>query len=522
MTPTPIPSIPKPLITPEGIKATASRAYLATGYSRDELLAMRTKNRARLSRESLYDFVRFSWNIIEPGTIFEDAWYVKVICDHVQRQLEEWHASMQDRRVVQTARNMVINIPPRMLKSRIANVCASAWAWLRWPHMKIMSLSSNPRVSENCARDVLNLIRSDWYQRSFDPDWKITGDALSLLVNSAGGTRAARGLDAKITGEGADWQIIDDPHDAAQVFSETMRLAVTEGYTAAVYNRVQDPERSIRTGIMQRLHELDWTGACASDWMKVILPMEFEPSRATTNAYGWRDPRTKDGEILHPTRFTRDFLAKEKARLGSFGYAGQMQQSPAPLDGGLFKVADFCTFDDLEGFPTCDSYTISVDAAFKKTAKGSRVSIMLLGRKGGKRFVLDNDTRPMDYTDTILAIRSMRKKWLAKGVRVSKVLIEDKANGPAIITELRSVWSDVCESSPGSDSKEARAMSVQPQVQARSVYIPKYAPWRDTFLHEMATFPNGAHDDQVDALVQALIDMKLSNDAARAMAMNQA
>jgi len=128
----------------------------------------------------------------------------------------------------------------------------------------------------------------------------------------------------------------------------------------------------------------------------------------------------------------------------------------------------------------------------------------------------------MDFGETRDAIKRMRAQWLARGVRVTKVLVEDKANGSAIINELRTLWPDVVESSPGSDSKVARAMSVQPQVQARSVYLPKIAHWRDAFLHELAVFPNGSHDDQVDALVQALIDMKVSNDAARAAAMNQA
>lgn len=489
------------------------------GMTHAQALELRHALRARLAYERLYDFVRQAWSVLEPGTRYEDAWYVKAICDHVQRQLEDWAALRRTGVGAQPMQNLRINIPPRMLKSRIVNVCGSAWAWLHWPDMKIMSLSANPRVSDDCARDVLNLIRSAWYVETFRPAWKVTNDALSQIILSSGGRRAARGLESQITGEGADWQIIDDPHDAKEVYSEARRLAVTDGYTRAVYNRVSDQRISIRTCIMQRLHEGDFSGTCAKLWPCLILPMEYVPQLAAPTVIGWRDPRRAPGEILHPGRFSRSFLDAEKVRLGAFGYAGQMQQSPAPLDGGIFQLSDFGKYDETDP-PKCESYTISVDAAFKKTANGSRVSIQLWGRRGGSRFLIDNDTRPMDYVETKAAIKGMRAKWQALGVRTTKVLIEDKANGSAIINELRTQWADVVESSPGSDSKEGRAMSVQPQVQAKSVYLPVSAPWLDDFKHEIAVFPNGAHDDQVDAMVQCLIDMKLSNDAARAAMLN--
>lgn len=482
---------------------------IKSNFSRAEIEALNRLAQAKLARESLYDFVRLAFAVLEPGTRFEDAWYIEALCTHVQRQLEDAAHARSEPGFALPVQNLLINIPPRMLKSRIVSTCASVWAWLHWPTLKIMSLSSNPRVTDDCARDALNLIASTWFQVTFKPTWTIVNDALSKTINSAGGQRVARGLDGRITGEGADWQIIDDPHDARDVFSEAKRLDVTEGYTSAVYGRVQNPSASVRTCIMQRLHEEDFSGACARTWHKIILPMEFDPRFKSRTWLGWVDPRTTPGELLHPARFTRAYLDGERKRLGPFGYGGQYQQDPAPMDGGILKVSYFQSFDEIP--KRFDGITISVDAAFKKTTAGSRVSILVMGRLGTQRFLLDNHTAPMDFDETIEAIIAMRAKW----PKCNKVLIEDKANGSAIILKLGKVMSGVVACSPGSDSKEGRAMACQPTVAAGSVFIPRFAAWRDDFLHEVGTFPRGAKDDQVDALTQVLIDMEGSSAAER-------
>jgi predicted phage terminase large subunit-like protein len=151
---------------------------------------------------------------------------------------------------------------------------------------------------------------------------------------------------------------------------------------------------------------------------------------------------------------------------------------------------------------------MSVDCSFKKTEEGSRVSILVLGGDRTRRFMLDNVTRPMTFTETCDAIRSMAKKW----PKIGRILIEDKANGTAVIeTLMLEVGAAIIAIEP-EGGKESRAAAISSTVEAGYVYLPDGAEWLDDFVHELSVFPNGAKDDQVDSLSQALIDMQAGSD----------
>jgi predicted phage terminase large subunit-like protein len=328
-----------------------------------------------------------------------------------------------------------------------------------------------------------------------------------------------------VTGDRADALFCDDPHDAQGVHSKIQRQAVIDRWDQAVRNRVNEPAHSIRLLIMQRLHEDDLSG----HWLRqggsehLCLPMEFEPERQCKTGLPWTDTRAP-GECLHPKRFPPVTLQEEKKALGSMGYAGQMQQRPAPAEGGMFRRDSWGWFRLDGAVPTrarpsgtsdrecrvigyskngqiaLDRIVLSVDASFKKTEDGSRVSAQVIGAKGADRFVLDNVTKPMDFTQTCECILALIAKW----PDITKVLIEDKANGPAIINHLSSKVQGIIPIEP-EGGKEARAAAIQPQVESGNVYLMEGAAWADDFVHELGTFPNGAKDDQVDALSQALI-----------------
>lgn len=173
--------------------------------------------------------------------------------------------------------------------------------------------------------------------------------------------------------------------------------------------------------------------------------------------------------------------------------------------------------------PQLDWVLLSCDSAFKATATGSRVSIIILGGRGPFRFVLDNVTRAMTFKETcdaILkvdgtgkAIDGLLSRW-----KCSKVLIEDKANGSALIDTLRTHVHGVIDINP-EGGKESRASAIQPMVESGHVLLPEGAPWVDDFISEFATFPAGAHDDQVDALSQAIIHMGTNAAVSRAIAL---
>jgi predicted phage terminase large subunit-like protein len=479
---------------------------------------------AHRCRESLAEFVRRSWAATNPGTPLEWGPHIEAVCWNVQQQLTDRGRAAADPDFRLRVENLVVNVPPRSLKTTIL-VCATVWAWLHWPAMRIMYLSANPRVAINSGRAARDLITSAWFQDTFAPEWSIRGDqdALSDFGNTAGGSRVARGIDSTITGEGAHWIIVDDPHDLRDSASEIEKAC--EAYNSAVHNRINDPRASIRTLIMQRVSEVDLSEhLLAQGWQHVRLPMEYEA--ATTckcgtcggaNAFGWQDWRTVVGEVLHP-RFTPEFLASEKKRLGPYGYAGQMQQRPAPVEGGLFKKAWFrrCDAADL---PRMDEVVISLDANAKKTAKGSRAALVAVGRCRERYYVVDAWAEREELPEICAAFRRMISSCASIKLRVTRAVVEDKALGPAFVMqmreELRATHVAVEEISPG-DDKMSRARAVVPPCAAGNVALLRGMERLEEFEHELCVFPNGSTDDYVDSFSQAITHMTASASNAAA------
>lgn len=516
----------------------------------DGILALLRKCDAELMKRSFPEFVRAAWHVVNPGETVVWGWHLEAICRHVQWAYEELFRVREARKAGtpldeirrQAVQNLMINVPPRSAKSLIVAVFGPVWAWLHDPTLKIRCTSGNLRVSDTCSDYAYDLITSAWFKETFTPTWQIRGDrtAKRKWANTAGGVRISMPMGAQVTGEGTDVIIVDDPHDAKDAYSEKKRNAVIDKWNRALRNRVEHPQHHLRICIMQRLHESDFAGAALSKggWIQLCIPMEFEAaSRCVTpmldeqTGEPWTDPRSTPGQLMLPEYFDRAYVEHEKIEMGSYGFAGQMQQRPAPEDGGLFKKSWFIgevgrprgfdlTFDEKgkpswATLPKIDQVFITIDAAFKETETSDFVSIQVIGRQGRMRYVLDNYTRRMDFVKTIAALRMMIERWTSGGKTISGILIEDKANGSAAVSMLQGAGvAGVIEINP-EGGKFSRANAVAPACEAGDVMIPNHATWRESWLHELAVFPNGAHDDQVDAFTQALNYMRGSVDLAR-------
>ena len=266
----------------------------------------------------------------------------------------------------------------------------------------------------------------------------------------------------------------------------------------------------------------EWTPAGAR-WEHLCLPAEYEgPRRATS--IGFSDPRTIIGELLWKERYGTPEIEDLKRRLGSYAAAGQLQQRPSPLGGGILKRHWWRYFQPqganlppvvvslpdgtLMSIPAInapsyvDEQIQSWDCSFKDLDTSDYVVGQAWARSGSI-YLLGHQIRArMDCPATIKAIRELSQKWpgtLAK-------LIEDKANGSAVIQMLQHEIPGILPVNP-EGGKVARAMAVSPLIEAGNVYLPHplYAPWVNDFIEECAAFPNGAHDDQVDAMTQALL-----------------
>ena len=439
----------------------------------------------------------------------------------MQAAIEDWQAKQQDETLEQRIQNLVINIPPGTAKSRIVSVYFPAWVWLRCPTWRAIFLSANPRVALRDSMLCRDLIASDWYQRHFDPqwatEWEISKDqdAKSNFKNTQGGWRQAMGFFSRITGERGDAIVVDDPHDADEVKSDVRREAVLERWDNAIGNRLNDLRCSLRLGIMQRVHVKDWSGHVLTQggWEHLCLPMEFERVRACrcpscTRGYtsiGWKDPRTNEGELLFPQRFTPAVLAAERVRLQPVGYAGQMQQRPAPKEGSFFKVGKLIV---EKAAPAGLKLIRAWDLAATEGSGAFTAGVKMGGPDVNGLFWIVNVRRGQWGTDT--RNENIRAAAIGDGRLVRIHGPQDPGSGgkdtAVAFTKLLAGFSVKTE--PVSGDKEVRADPFSAQVNAGNVRLVE-GEWNADYIEELRLFPKGTYKDQVDASSDAFAELAL-------------
>ncbi len=305
-----------------------------------------------------------------------------------------------------------------------------------------------------------------------------------------------------LTGRGADFIIIDDPLKPDEALSETQRKAVNEWYDHTVYSRLNDKQTGCIIIIMQRLHKDDLVGHVLEqeNWEHVRLPAiaEEEETHVIESFFGTRTIRRHVGEALHPEREPLPVLEHVRRTIGEYNFAGQYQQQPAPLGGGMVKATWFKTYVPGEEPSSFNMVFQSWDTANKSTEL-SDFSVCTTWGRNKKLYLLHVLRKRMDYPDLKRAVRDQAERF-----RASNILIEDKASGTQLIQELiRDGVPEVTRYEPTMD-KVMRLHSVTSTIENGFVLLPTEADWLAVYLHELASFPNGKHDDQADSTSQAL------------------
>lgn len=457
--------------------------------------AVLAQARAQQARKSLRVFTQQAWHVVEPATPFQDNWHIGAICEHLEAATRG------------EIRNLVINIPPRCGKSTIVSVMWPTWVWTFRPEFRWMfasyGLSLANRDSVKCRR----LIESPWYQRHFSDMFTLAGDqnAKSRFENDKTGYRLATSVDSGVTGEGGNAVVADDPHNVRQVESTAEREAVLEWWDAAISSRLNDPKRDVKVIVMQRVHASDLTGHVLDQggYTHLYLPMEYEPARQCVTVLGWHDPRTRDGDLLWPERIGTQEVTALKISLGSYNYAGQYQQRPAPREGGVFKRDWFSRRYRPAALPRMTQIVQAVDSAFK-TGVGSDYSVIATwGTDGRDYYLLDLWRAKVDFPDLVRAIPDQAAHWNPQAI-----LIEDAASGQSAIQQLRRDTNLPIIAVPAKGSKESRADSVSPLFEAGKVVLPEGVPWLGEFIEEHVNFPRAPHDDIVDTTSMSLTRLK--------------
>jgi predicted phage terminase large subunit-like protein len=423
-------------------------------------------------------------------------WHHRLLCDYL------------DRFVAGDIDRLMVSMPPRHGKSELVSRKLPAFIFGRLPDSHIIATSYSADLAQRMNRDVQRIMDSDAYAELF-PDSTLFGKNIRTIADGSylrnsdifeivghrGDYRSA-GVGGGITGMGADFAIIDDPIKNRQdANSPTMRNAVWEWYTSTLYTRLEKDARVLLT--MTRWHEDDLAGrllqqASEDNWTVLSLPAVREPGEC---AY---DPR-QEGTALWQEKYNETRLDRIKTTVGSYDWAALYQQHPSPGEGGLFKRDWWRRWKELPD--DLFDFTQSWDCTFKDSDSSDYVVGQMWARSKSapaKRFLLDQVRGRMNFTATMQAMRDMKAKW----PQAERILVEDKANGSAIIEVLSREIPGIIAVNP-EGGKVVRANAVTACVEAGNVYVPEHADWVGDFVEEFSAFPNGSHDDQVDAMTQA-------------------
>jgi predicted phage terminase large subunit-like protein len=391
----------------------------------------------------------------------------------------------------------MVFMPPRHGKSEFISRYSTAWILGKFPDTRIILASYEADFAATWGRKSRDLLEEHGPslfgirvsgKSSAANRWDIEGHEGGMVT---------AGVNGPITGKGADIGIIDDPvKNDQEAMSVTYQERTYEWYKSTFRTRLQRDGAIIL--IMTRWNENDLAGKLLAaqeedgeKWEVVNLPAIAEEG----DLLG-RDP----GQPLCPDLFTIEALRSIEKAVGSFWWASLYQQRPSPAEGGILKRNWWQYYRQTPD--RFDEVIQSWDMAFKDTKTADFVVGQVWGRKGADKYLLDQVRDRMDFPATVQAVRSLSAKW----PQARNKLVEDKANGPAVIATLKNEIPGLIAVNP-EGGKVVRAQAASPDIEAGNVYLPdpSVAPWVHDFIEECAAFPNGANDDQVDAMTQALI-----------------
>jgi predicted phage terminase large subunit-like protein len=442
-------------------------------------------------RQDFPAFIQRCFHEVNPQTRFRWNWHIEVLA----AKLDEIRRGNITR--------LIINIPPRHLKSLCASIALPAWCLGHDPAAQVLCVSYAQDLSDKLSRDSRAIMNAAWYQRLFPTRLAADRQSMQEFATTAQGYRLATSVGGVLTGRGADLLIIDDPLKPDEAVSESQRKNVNEWYDNTLYSRLNDKQRGGIILIMQRLHEDDLVGHVLKQehWEVVSFAAiaEKDEGYSIETVFGpFRCSRSVGG-LLHPERESKETLERIRRTIGEYNFAGQYQQTPAPLGGGMIKEAFFKRYNAEDLPDSWDQLIQSWDTANKPTELSDYSVGTTWGIKEQRIYLLHVLRKRLGYPDLK---RAVREQWQA--FRPSVVIIEDKASGTQLIQELLEEGVHAVTRYKPEYDKVMRMHAQTGAIENGFVYLPREAPWLSEYLYELAMFPNGKYDDQIDSTSQAL------------------
>ena len=440
----------------------------------------------REARNNLLSFISVTYKDYKIG------WVHQEICETLDLFLKDLIDGKRPR--------LIITMPPRSGKSEIVSRRFPAYFLGKYPDLSIISVSYSATLAEDFCRDVQRIIDSDEYKAIFpntklsdkkDKNYKRTSDIFEIVDHK--GVYCSAGVGGGITGKGCDILIIDDPiKNRQEANSENTRKKIFDWYSSTAYTRLSPIGGVIM--MCTRWHLDDLIGKVLSDKNQKPFHVISYPAIAEHD-----EPHRKQGEALHPERFSLEILNEIKSTLSTADWLSLYQQKPVPEGGAIFETSKLRYYDESSEPKRFDQIVGSWDMTFKENKTSDFVVGQLWGRKGSEFYLLDMVRDRMDFVKTLKVFINFANKHK----NCNCWLVEDKANGTAIISTLKKHISGIIPITP-KESKQERAYAITPYLEAGNIFFPKNQNFTKDLEEEMLQFPAAAHDDTVDSMTQAL------------------
>lgn len=482
------------------------------------------------AEDSFYEFVRQAWHVVEGDTPFKDGWHIRAVCDHLEATFRR------------DVLKLLINMPPRCMKTTLVLVMFPAWVWIHSPHERFLTSSYSSNLSRGSSRACKGLVLSDWYQERWGHLYQLSKDQKEKtnFANDRSGVYIATSTKGTVMGRGGTFLIADDPNNVQNVESEAHKRESIEWFDGAWSTRGNDPLRTVRIVMQQRVSKDDISGHVLINdefniWVKLILQMEFEIDRRaktivlpTTKGKVWEDPRTYEGELLWPQHMTEKAVRELKDTLRTpTRIAGQLQQRPTAAEGDLIRRSWFRWWKEEE-LPECIQTIQSWDTALSESKsacysacttwglfydKKDQLNIILLSAYRGR----------IGYPELRARAKKLYYNYRDDGHNIVKpdpyhksdyVLVESKSSGVSLLQDFSAAGIPAFGFNPDKHGdKTARVHIITHLLEAGRVWVGAKPPYYTAligtaaeFVESCVSFPS--ERDYTDSMVQVLLRLK--------------
>jgi predicted phage terminase large subunit-like protein len=450
-------------------------------------------------REEFYSFVQKVFETVSPRDVFSRNWSIEAVCHAITRVIDGENT------------RLIINIPPRNLKSICASVALPAFVLGHDPTKRIICVSYSDELAKKFANDCRAVMKSEWYRGLF-PNSIIdkAKDTETEFRTTKRGYRLATSVGGTLTGRGGDLIIIDDPIKPQDAQSKPVREKCIQWYENTLLSRLDDKQRGGIILVMQRLHMDDLSGHLLpkGGFEHLCLPAIAEQKETIPLGNGHVHVREIE-DVLDPVREPLSALETLRNGMTPLVFSAQYQQRPIPLAGNLIK-RDWIKYYDAGNVPweAGEYHVTSWDTAMKSSelADYSVGTVWTVQESARRIYLIDLVRGRFEFPELVAAAVKLHQKWdFRNPKRNHKLIIEDKGSGTSLIQALKSERIYHYPYNLGVHGDKLMRLEAQTVYFANGIVrFPKQAPWLDQLLEELLAFPGVKHDDQVDSISQAL------------------